>query len=98
MQRPADLASRYGGEEFVCLLPETSLEAAVELAERIRVAVVALAIPHAGSEVASFVTASFGIASEVCSSSTTGDRLLVNADACLYGAKRDGRNRVSAAP
>jgi diguanylate cyclase (GGDEF)-like protein len=95
MQRPADLAARYGGEEFVCLLPETAIDAGADLAERVRAAIAALAIPHRGSRAGPVVTASFGVASDTCTAHTDGKGVLLRADACLYRAKRDGRNRVS---
>ncbi|MDD5329423.1 MAG: diguanylate cyclase [Sulfuricella sp.] len=91
--RPADQASRYGGEEFVVILPETPASGASLLAEEIRRNVEALNIPHQGSDIASCVTISIGLASAV----PTGDSplSLVNlADAALYQAKESGRNRV----
>ena len=58
-----DVAARYGGEEFMLLLPRTPLEEARRVAERLRAAVAALRIPHAGGEELGVVTASFGVAS-----------------------------------
>ncbi len=91
-----DVAARYGGEEFILLLPRTPLGEARRVAERLRAAVAAMRIPHAGGEELGVVTASFGVASAdigVCSFAT----LTAEADAALYRAKRTGRNRVLAA-
>ncbi len=91
-----DVAGRYGGEEFILLLPRTPLDEARRVAERLRAAVAALRIPHAGSEELGVVTASFGVA---CADSAhrSFEDLTAEADAALYRAKRSGRNRVLAA-
>lgn len=92
--RPLDLVARYGGEEFVVLLPATTQKGAVEVAEKTRKAVEALALPHAKSPTSSVVTVSLGVASktELISS---GDQLLALADQALYCAKNSGRNQVA---
>jgi diguanylate cyclase (GGDEF)-like protein len=90
-----DVAARYGGEEFILLLPRTPLEEARRVAERLRAAVAALRIPHAGGEELDVVTASFGVA--CADSSALGfAELTAEADAALYRAKHAGRNRVFA--
>ncbi|MBV5336606.1 MAG: GGDEF domain-containing protein, partial [Deltaproteobacteria bacterium] len=61
MQRPNDLAARYGGEEFAFILPDTDQEGAINIAERIRLAVIDLAIPHETSLVSNIVTVSMGV-------------------------------------
>ena len=91
-----DVAGRYGGEEFILLLPRTPLDEARRVAERLRAAVVALHIPHAGGEDLGVVTASFGVASADSGQRSFAD-LTAEADAALYRAKRAGRNRVVAA-
>jgi diguanylate cyclase (GGDEF)-like protein len=88
-----DVAARYGGEEFLLLLPRTPLEEARRVAERLRAAVVALRLPHAGGEELGVATASFGVATAEtpkCSFET----LMRAADEALYKAKHGGRNRV----
>lgn len=91
-----DVAGRYGGEEFILLLPRTPLDEARRVAERLRAAVAALRIPHAGGEELGVVTASFGVACADTSQRGFED-LMAEADAALYRAKRSGRNRVLAA-
>jgi diguanylate cyclase (GGDEF)-like protein len=92
-----DVAARYGGEEFILLLPRTPLDEARRVAERLRAAVAALRIPHAGGAELGVVTASFGVASADLPERTF-EELTAEADAALYAAKRGGRNRVLAAP
>lgn len=94
--RPADLASRYGGEEFVVLLPETSREGAREVAERIQAGVLALQLPHAASTTAAHVTVSIGLTSCVPESGLA-QALVDAADSALYAAKHAGRNRIVSA-
>jgi two-component system, sensor histidine kinase LadS len=91
--RPSDLCARYGGEEFAVLLAEVALPEAAELAERMRVAVAALAIAHALSPV-DRVTISVGVASLVPTMEASPDALVASADGALYEAKRSGRNAV----
>ncbi|NEX63270.1 GGDEF domain-containing protein [Noviherbaspirillum galbum] len=94
-RRSSDLVARFGGEEFVVLLPETALEEAGKIAERMRIAVLQLQIPHAHSPVAAVVTASFGVAAMVPTAGMREADLLAAADGALYRAKAEGRNRVN---
>jgi diguanylate cyclase (GGDEF)-like protein/PAS domain S-box-containing protein len=93
VQRPMDLVARYGGEEFVIVLPNTSTAGAVAVVERLQAAIAALAIPHPSSDIAPQITLSFGIASTIPQLGTQPDSLLNQADAALYRAKLQGRNR-----
>ena len=95
-KRAGDLACRYGGEEFIFLLPSTPLEGAIKFAERVRQAVEALSLPHGTSRAASVVTLSLGVATQVPCSDSLPDILLKAADDALYQAKDSGRNRVVA--
>lgn len=88
-----DTFGRYGGEEFMLLLPHTPLAGAMRCLERIRQAVEAA--PFATSAGMLHATFSAGIAEFRSGESSA--NLLARADAALYGAKRDGRNRVAAA-
>jgi diguanylate cyclase (GGDEF)-like protein len=96
VSRPTDLASRYGGEEFVIVLGETSTEDALTVAGRLRDAVATLAIPHEDSRLR-IVTVSIGIAAAIPTVGADPADLIGEADDALYAAKRAGRNRVCAA-
>jgi diguanylate cyclase (GGDEF)-like protein len=89
----SDILARFGGEEFVLLLPATDIDTAYEIAERIRAAIVDLAHAHPGSPIG-VVTASMGV-SEQQKGPLNLQTLLQNADHALYRAKITGRNRVS---
>lgn len=90
-----DSVARYGGEEFALVLPQTTVEAAAELARQIKVQVESRDFTLLGaSKVAFRVTASFGVAQ--WRESESSDMLLKRADAKLYEAKAGGRNRVAA--
>ena len=90
--RDNDLLARFGGEEFVALLPATGLLEAAGVAERLRCAVESLAIAGEGDAVIR-PTVSIGVASVTLSASSL-DSLLASADRAMYMAKRSGRNRV----
>jgi diguanylate cyclase (GGDEF)-like protein len=90
--RAGDFAGRNGGEEFAVLLPDTGIPAALEIAERIRAAVAGISV--SGADVS--VTASLGVVG-FPDHGTALDRLERLADAALYIAKREGRNRVELA-
>lgn len=94
LRRAGDLAVRYGGEEFVLLLPETDAHGVAQLADRLRAAVEALEISHAYSPVAPRVTASIGVATVLPRDGVVPEMLVEAADRALYRAKHDGRNRV----
>ena len=104
-RRASDVVARHGGEEFVVLLPDTCLEDAFKLAERLRKNVEEQRIPHADGAIPRIVTVSIGVAA--CTPSTILDAqqgaenavlypamLLNSADRALYRAKRNGRNQV----
>src|SRR3954470_22678605 len=90
--RASDFAGRYGGEEFILLLPDTDREGGVVLAEKVRGAIAALAL----AEVDRPITASFGVAT-LPDDAVDAGTLVRAADRALYLAKADGRDRVVAA-
>jgi len=102
LSRPSDALCRYGGEEFVALLPGSDIDGARVVAERLRQAVEALAIGHEYSETGSVVTVSLGVSTAVPDRpknpdenlESDSDSVLKRADEALYRAKRAGRNRV----
>lgn len=93
-KRPSDLIGRLGGEEFGLLLPETGEAHAVEVAQRLRLALSQLAIPD-NPDIK--MTASFGVAAVIGYGSNR-EAWVSAADAALYKAKRTGRDRVCNAP
>lgn len=92
--RPADLTARFGGEEFIILLPNTDLKGANHVAEEIIVKINQLKISHAYSSVAGHVTLSLGIASIIPNLETEPESLIKATDEALYDAKNNGRNQV----
>ena len=94
--RDVDVPARYGGEEMAVILPHTELEGAAAISERLRTAIAALRIPRLDGDGPLRITASFGVAS---SAEGDKDALIADADAALYAAKRQGKNRtVKAVP
>jgi len=91
--RGGDTVYRYGGEEFLVLLPEQTLETAALAAERLRRVVEDLAVPHPDGGV---VTVSVGVAGPA-EGDESADELVAQADAALYAAKARGRNRIELA-
>ncbi len=87
--RKSDLCCRWGGEEFVIFLPDTSLDEAESVAEKLRIAMAMNAVPVPSGNVA--ITASCGVAE----GHRDLESLIDRADAALYRAKHEGRNRVS---
>ena len=97
IHRTLDLAVRYGGEEFAVLLPDTDMEGAMGIAEKIRAAVEGMQIEHSGSKNNNFVTISLGVASKIPGRMEKSDLFIEAADKAMYIAKKEGRNRVKTA-
>jgi diguanylate cyclase (GGDEF)-like protein len=93
--REVDYPARYGGEELAVILPHTDLEGAYAIAERIRTSIEALRIPRMDKQGMLKITASLGVAA---SNEGQKDALIAEADAALYQAKRQGKNRTITAP
>ena len=94
LRRAGELVARYGGEEFVVVLPGTSVIHAMAVAESIRANIQAAGMAHAHSGVAAVVTVSLGVAVGIPTQGDARDALVHAADAALYRAKDQGRNRV----
>jgi diguanylate cyclase (GGDEF)-like protein len=90
--RPEDVVARYGGDEFVLILPETPIANALKLAERIRGAIAAHTI-HLTEKLTTNLTVSIG-AADFPKDGKTADKLIAASDHSLYASKHFGRNRV----
>ena len=96
-KRAGDLPARYGGEEVAVILPGTLPEEALQLAERLRLGLIAQAIPHAASDVAAHVTLSIGVAGVQAVGERDAAWFIAEADRALYQSKASGRNRATLA-
>ncbi len=95
--RALDVVARYGGEEFIIILTDSGLDAAVQVADRVRAGVAAMRMEHTASPFG-IVTVSAGVASGLPAGDDRFDDVLEQADAALYAAKGAGRNFVSSLP
>jgi diguanylate cyclase (GGDEF)-like protein len=93
LQGKAELAARFGGEEFAVILPNTQMEMALQIAENVRQAVTAMKVPHSGNQLG-IQTISIGVAVDVPDRNAGAISLLTASDHALYRAKYLGRNRV----
>lgn len=92
--QPGALVARFGGEEFVAVLPDVDGQRARQVAEQVRTAVESLGLPHADGLPQGVVTLSIGVASLHVRRDEAPDKLMSGADRALYDAKRQGRNQV----
>lgn len=98
MQRASDMAARFGGEEFILIMPGHELDSARVVADKIQSAFARKKIPHAHSEISDFLTISIGIASVIPSQASSISDLIREADSALYIAKKNGKNRNEIKP
>jgi len=94
VKRETDFVARFGGEEFVCLLPFINKDEAIEFAKSMVKSIEDLNITHPKSEISKYVTVSVGISTGVPDKNNSMTQLLDNADKALYTAKESGRNRA----
>ncbi|MBP2633045.1 MAG: diguanylate cyclase response regulator [Firmicutes bacterium] len=92
--RSSDIVTRYGGEEFIIILPATSQNGAINVAKRLQAQLALLQIVHQGSDVSEYVTLSVGSASAIAKDFINEKGILEMADFALYQAKNQGRNRI----
>lgn len=91
-KRPRDIVVRFGGEEFVILLPESDIDSAAHVASDVLSNVDELCLPHTASKLYGKVSVSIGIAAAIPAKDDVPDLLLHMMDEALYRAKGDGRN------
>ncbi|MDB1125913.1 GGDEF domain-containing protein [Vibrio algarum] len=92
--RPEHFVARYGGEEFVIILPNTSAKMALDIAEKMRLSIEGLKVPHRTSSINAFVTISMGVATMTDKEEIPTETLISYSDRALYKAKRNNRNCV----
>lgn len=93
LQRPADMVGRYGGEEFMIILPNTPLEGSITIIKQIQKAIKALQIKNARSSVSKYVSLSIGINTIIPSQNTILKDFIQQTDQALYEAKANGRDQ-----
>ncbi|SKA74160.1 diguanylate cyclase (GGDEF) domain-containing protein [Paucidesulfovibrio gracilis DSM 16080] len=93
-RRPADFLARFGGEEFIALLPDTDMEGGCRLARAIQNQLATLAMPHPDSSISDHVTVSIGVAATVPLPGAESSPLVAASDKALYKAKKAGRDQI----
>ncbi|OKH18002.1 diguanylate cyclase domain-containing protein [[Limnothrix rosea] IAM M-220] len=91
---PGDLVARYGGEEFALILPDTYMDAAIEVVHCVQRTIAELKLEHQASEISNYITISFGGCTLLPGDCSDAQSLIKNADQALYDAKRRGRSQV----
>ena len=94
MARPLDIVGRYGGEEFIVVLPNTPLEGAYEVAENIRKRIIDLEIVHSEKSKGKLLSISLGVTSLIPNKENTIEKAINEADSALFYAKENGKNRT----
>ena len=94
VKRPADIAFRYGGEEFAVILPYTEGQGAIKVAQEIRQQIKNLKIEHSDSKISQYITLSIGVSGIIPTTQFFPENLISAADSALYNAKLKGRDRI----
>jgi diguanylate cyclase (GGDEF)-like protein len=94
LKRQGDIAARYGGEEFALILPDSSLEDAINVSKQIQQLLSELEIEHKLSDVCDYLTVSIGCCSVVANKTTQPSQLIKAADSAMYAAKTNGRDQI----
>ena len=94
VKRSTDFFARYGGDEFVTVLPNTNSKGALTVAKEMKEAVAKLNIPHEFSPLINRITITIGVSSMIPSSNLTKENLINDSDMALYYAKKQGRDRI----
>ncbi|MEA1885405.1 MAG: diguanylate cyclase [Thermotogota bacterium] len=95
LKRPTDMVGRYGGEEFLCILPDTDKEGVMKISEDMLAAVSDLRIPRHYSEAADVITISIGACSLIPDPEKHVEDYIDLADKALYHSKKTGRNKIT---
>lgn len=94
-KRSGDLVARYGGDEFIILLPNMSHKAVIEISKKVQIAINKLHIPYADSKISPYITTTIGTASIKPSTLMTPMILLKQADLALNNGKQNKRNSIN---
>ncbi|MEM6447355.1 MAG: diguanylate cyclase [Cyanobacteria bacterium P01_D01_bin.123] len=94
LERPLDLAARFGGEEFAVILLDADATGGNTVAEKIQAGIAELQIPHSASAISEMVTISAGIAATIPNTELNVETFINEADSALYTAKQEGRDRI----
>ncbi|MEM9511700.1 MAG: diguanylate cyclase [Cyanobacteria bacterium P01_E01_bin.48] len=94
LERPLDLAARFGGEEFAVILRDADAIGGNTVAEKIQAGIAELQIPHSASAISEMVTISAGIAATIPNTELNVETFINEADSALYTAKQEGRDRI----